>query len=284
MVKRNSNSNSEQSIKLLHAEVSAVKDELINSKKSITAMAESIQKLMVMVAGRDWDNLQKPSMELAASTQDPDIAIINVNSAEQTSSVASTQQKIVTYSAGKKRKLGNAFEHMRAAAMSKGSPKNFRSWKSIPLKAIIKKIVDEDVEVMVGKDPLGLDKNMAKKAAKNEVANSTKVLRFLASMCGSAQEVTLFCSHKSNMFDNLEMAKVRQKEIDDLQTNVVTNVLTWIQTHHDGKERKTPLTIDTITAGNLRPILEPCKDDNQKNKWTDWAAVKCEWRIEKFVE
>ena len=51
MVKRNSNSNSEQSIKLLHVEVSTVKDKLIDSKKSITAMAESIQELMVMVAG-----------------------------------------------------------------------------------------------------------------------------------------------------------------------------------------------------------------------------------------
>eukprot|EP00979_Chaetoceros_neogracilis_P008209 scaffold1828_cov272-Chaetoceros_neogracile.AAC.7 len=281
---KNSNRNGEQSIKLLHAEVSAVKDQLADSKQSITAMAESIQELMVMVAGL---NQQKPSsMELAASVQHPDVTIVNdINSAKRTSSVALMQDNSVTDSdpVPKKSKV-NAFEHMRIAALSKGSPKNFRSWTSIPLKAMIKKIVEEDVEVMSGKDPLGLDKDKEKKAAKNEVANSTKVLRFLATMCGSAQEVMLFCGQKSNMFENSKMAKLRQKEIDELRTNVVTNVITWIHTHHRGKQRKTPLTIDTITAGNLRPILEACKDDEQKNKWTDWDAVKCGWKIKKFVE
>jgi len=281
---KNSNRNGEQSIKLLHAEVSAVKDQLADSKQSITAMAESIQELMVMVAGL---NQQKPSsMELAASVQHPDVTIVNdINSAKRTSSVALMQDNSVTDSdpVPKKSKV-NAFEHMRIAALSKGSPKNFRSWTSIPLKAMIKKIVEEDVEVMFGKDPLGLDKDKEKKAAKNEVANSTKVLRFLATMCGSAQEVMLFCGQKSNMFENPKMAKLRQKEIDELRTNVVTNVITWIHTHHRGKQRKTPLTIDTITAGNLRPILEACKDDEQKNKWTDWDAVKCGWKIKKFVE
>jgi hypothetical protein len=44
-------------------------------------------------------------MELAASVQDPDVAIININSAEQMSSIASTQENIVTDSAAGKKKI-----------------------------------------------------------------------------------------------------------------------------------------------------------------------------------
>ena len=253
-------------IHTMESEMKTITKELERSRATTMKLEDTLQKFMVFIGNGASLTLGKGASD-SVPTEDPPGDSGNVLLSKKRK-IHSSEDQIL------KKKTKNAFEVMANASLSSSSPKNFGNWLKLPLKAFLKKIVEEDVQIMVGKNPLEL-----KAVGKNSISNSSKVLRFLSTFCESVDEFRLF-SGRNRKFVNGEKpdcVKERKSDVQKLQNTISAGVWTWITVHVDLSVRKNRLDEKDLTCGSIRVMLEACKNKDEKAKWKDWTAVSMKW-------